>query len=99
MKRNFFFIALALCAGMLATQGLSAQKRVIKVQGHPHEYLTSKYGGGEDATTTREAVFPQEVDTTYIVSDSIKCWIDQPQSCYPITPSPAKSKLTKSKLR
>jgi hypothetical protein len=79
MKRNFFFIALALCAGMLAPTGLSAQKRVIKVQGHPREVLTDKSGGKEDATTTRTAVSTRQVDTTWINPAEVQCWIDQPK--------------------
>jgi hypothetical protein len=50
MKKYFRLsvVALFISAGLLATQGLSAQKRVIKVQGHPHEYLTRLHGGKED---------------------------------------------------
>jgi hypothetical protein len=56
---------------MLAPTGLSAQKRVIKVQGHPHELLTQKHGGKEDAT--------KEPRLTGTPTDSIKisditCW-------------------------
>jgi hypothetical protein len=39
---RLLFAALALSAGMLAPTGLSAQKRVFKVQGHPHELLTGE---------------------------------------------------------
>jgi hypothetical protein len=78
-KHLIFLIALCMSAGMFATQGLSAQKRVIKVQGHPHELLTDKYGGKEDATTIREAVSVTLPDTTYINPASIACWIDEPK--------------------
>jgi hypothetical protein len=79
MRRKISIFALTLISvGLFAVQGLSTQKRVIKVQGHPHEYLTDKYGGKEDAMI-RTAVSPQEGDTTYIVQDSIKCWINEPQ--------------------
>jgi hypothetical protein len=79
-KHLIFLIALALSVGMLAVQGLSAQKRVIKVQGHPHEYLTNKLGDKEDATTTRTAVpLGNPGDTTYINPTSIQCWIDEPK--------------------
>jgi hypothetical protein len=66
-----FFIALALLsAGLLTTQGLSAQKRVIKVQGHPHELLTEKHGGKEDATTIR-VVTGSSADVNLA---DIQCW-------------------------
>jgi hypothetical protein len=67
-----FFVALAIAsAGMLATQGLSAQKRVVKVQGHPHELLTQKHGGKEDATAR---TLRTSGDAANIILDSIKCW-------------------------
>ncbi|MDR1258179.1 MAG: hypothetical protein LBK65_02700 [Tannerellaceae bacterium] len=48
MKRiRFLIAALIVSAGMLAPQGLSAQQRVIKAQGHPHELLTRKAASGE----------------------------------------------------
>lgn len=43
-KFLFYLAALAMGAAMLAPQGLSAQKRIVKVQGHPHELLTKKWG-------------------------------------------------------
>jgi hypothetical protein len=56
---------------MLAPTGLSAQKRVIKVQGHPHELLTQKHGGKEDAITrTREVTG----STANINLADITCW-------------------------
>jgi hypothetical protein len=59
-------------AGLLATQGLSAQqKRVIKVQGHPHELLTQKHGDREDAATS---MVRTSGDVANIVPDSIHCW-------------------------
>ncbi|MDR0699471.1 MAG: hypothetical protein LBG28_09700 [Tannerella sp.] len=76
MKKQIgFFVALLVSAGMLAPQGLSAQQRVVKVQGHPHELLTKKAAEG----TAKTAVSAAPTDTTYIVSDSIKCWIDAPK--------------------
>jgi hypothetical protein len=72
------FALILISVGLFAVQGLSAQKRVIKVQGHPHEYLTDKYGGKEDAGI-RTAISPQEGGTTYIEPGSIECWIDQPR--------------------
>jgi hypothetical protein len=63
-----FFIALALLsAGLLTTQGLSAQRRVIKVQGHPHESLTKLIGDREDALRT--------AGSTYNINlADIQCW-------------------------
>ncbi|MDR0699472.1 MAG: hypothetical protein LBG28_09705 [Tannerella sp.] len=73
MKKTFKFLAaLTLSAGMLATQGLSAQQRVVKVQGHPHEYLTKKVAEGQ----ARTAVTDAPTDTVYINPDNIFCWID-----------------------
>ncbi|MDR2384909.1 MAG: hypothetical protein LBD80_04500 [Tannerella sp.] len=81
MKKHVrLFIALVLSAGMLAIQGLSAQKRAVKVQGHLHKLLTDKDGGKEDATTTtRKAVSTRQVDTTWINPANVQCWIDQPK--------------------
>jgi hypothetical protein len=71
MKKYFRLsvVALFISAGMLATQGLSAQKRVIKVQGHPHEYLTKLHGGKEDVKAT---VVASSTDT--IDFNAIQCW-------------------------
>jgi hypothetical protein len=74
MKRYFVFMI-----ALFVSAAVYGQQRVIKVQGHPHKFLTEKYGGKEDATTTRKAVSTQAGDTVYIVPDSIKCWIDEPQ--------------------
>jgi hypothetical protein len=77
MKKTYKLFA-ALCilsAGMLAPQGLSAQqKRVVKVQGHPHELLTQKAAEG---TAQRKAV-STPADTAYIDPDLVPCWIDEP---------------------
>jgi hypothetical protein len=47
MKNHFklFPALLLMSAGMLAAQGLSAQQRVFKVQGHPHGLLTRQVHG------------------------------------------------------
>jgi hypothetical protein len=77
MNRFFIYVAaLAMSAAMLAPQGLSAQQRVIKVQGHPHEYLTKKLGS-KDAKMKRTIVSTQLGDTTYINPASIPCWINE----------------------
>jgi hypothetical protein len=83
MKKFFkIFAALVLSAGMLAPQGLSAQqKRVIKVQGHPHELLTQKHGGREDATTKTRAVSGSTADINLA---DIKCWAGTPDTTLPI---------------
>jgi hypothetical protein len=48
MNKFFIYVAaLAMSAAMLAPQGLSAQKRVVKVQGHPHELLTKWQAEGK----------------------------------------------------
>jgi hypothetical protein len=71
-KQVKFFVALCiLSAGMLAAQGLSAQKRVIKVQGHPHEYLTNLKGGKEDATIEPRLT---GTSTDSIDFSKITCW-------------------------
>jgi hypothetical protein len=76
MKKCIFYLAaLALGAVMLAPQGLSAQQRVIKVQGHPHEYLTKLAAEG----TAQTAVSAAPTDIAYIVPDDIACWIDEPK--------------------
>lgn len=83
-KKMFFAAALVISAAMLAPQGLSAQKGVVKVQGHPHELLTRKAAEG----TWR--VSPQTVsasgDVANIVLDSIHCWVSDtiPGSTAPI---------------
>jgi hypothetical protein len=78
-KYLFYFAALILGAAMLAPQGLSAQQRVVKVQGHPHKVLTEKYGSKEGATTARTAVSTRQVDTTWIDPANVECWIDEPK--------------------
>jgi hypothetical protein len=74
-KQVKFFVALLMSAGMLASQGLSAQKRVVKVQGHPHELLTQMAAQG----AARTAVSAAPTDIAYIDPDKIRCWIDQPR--------------------
>jgi hypothetical protein len=76
MNRFFIYVAaLAMSAAMLAPQGLNAQQRVIKVQGHPHEYLTKKLGGKEDARKTAKKVIRQQPNVI-IDPDDIECWAD-----------------------
>jgi hypothetical protein len=76
MKRHVkFFVALLMSAGMLASQGLSAQQRVVKVQGHPHELLTQMAAQG----VARTAVSASPTDIAYIDPGKIKCWIDEPK--------------------
>jgi hypothetical protein len=72
MKRYFVFMI-----ALFVSAAVYGQQRVIKVQGHPHKSLTEKYGGKEDATTTRKAVSTRQVDTTYINPASIPCWINE----------------------
>jgi hypothetical protein len=74
-KYSYLFAALLLSAAMLAPQGLSAQKRVIKAQGHPHEYLTKKAAEG---TAVRTAVSTVTPDTTWLDPADVQCWIDEP---------------------
>jgi hypothetical protein len=72
MKRKVSIFALILISvGFLAGQGLSARKRVIKVQGHPHESLTTLHGGKEDATAKTRAVTGS---TANINLADIQCW-------------------------
>ncbi|MDR1500383.1 MAG: hypothetical protein LBI58_05330, partial [Tannerellaceae bacterium] len=66
--------ALFVSAGMLAPQGLSAQQRVVKVQGHPHELLTRRAAEG----TALRAVSPPPRDISYVDPANIGCWIDEP---------------------
>jgi hypothetical protein len=54
---------------MFAVQGLSAQKRVVKVQGQPHEYLTDLHGGKEDAKVRIVASSTDTIDFS-----KITCW-------------------------
>jgi hypothetical protein len=75
------FTLILISVGLFAVQGLSAQKRVIKVQGHPHEYLTDKYGGKEDATAKTRAVTGS---TANINLADIKCWAGSPNPTLPI---------------
>jgi hypothetical protein len=70
-KISKFFAALALSAGMLAPAGLSAQERVVKVQGHPHRLLTQQ-------AARKTAVAAAPTDTVYIDPKNIECWIDEP---------------------
>jgi hypothetical protein len=78
MKRYFvFMIALFVSAAVYGQQG------VIKVQGHPHKSLTEKYGGKEDATTTRKVVPTILPDTAYIDPEDIECWIKESEELDP----------------
>jgi hypothetical protein len=96
MKRHLFLlIAFLVSAGMLATQSLSAQKRVIKVQGHPHELLTEKHGDKEDAGTR---IVRATGDVANIVLDSITCWAGNPDPSLPIDSAVLLVKWTDGKM-
>jgi hypothetical protein len=69
-KVSIFLVALFIGAVGLQAQ----QKRVVHVQGHPHELLTKKAAEGK----TRTAVSAIAPDTTWINPDNIICWIDDP---------------------
>ncbi|MDR0733133.1 MAG: hypothetical protein LBF08_03610 [Dysgonamonadaceae bacterium] len=70
-KYLFLFAALVMGAAMLAPQGLSAQKRVVKVQGHPHELLTRKAAEGK---LKRLHLKPPKALRGTIDPDNILCW-------------------------
>jgi hypothetical protein len=96
MKKFFkIFATLVLSAGMLAPQGLSAQKRVVKVQGHPHEYLTTLHGGREDAMTKTRAVSGSTADINLA---DIQCWAGSPDATLRIDSAVLLVKWTDGKL-
>lgn len=76
IKKMFFLAALMLIsAAMLAPQGLSAQKGVVKVQGnHPHELLTRQAAQGK----LRQRAQMVQQDTNYIDPGDIQCWAYEP---------------------
>lgn len=73
-KKMFFAAALVISAAMLAPQGLSAQKGVVKVQGHPHELLTRQWGGRWKAPEAKLTQTP----TDSINPADVKCWAGTP---------------------
>ncbi|MDR1981531.1 MAG: hypothetical protein LBQ39_07935 [Tannerellaceae bacterium] len=77
-KYLYLFVALALSViGMLAPQGLSAQQRPVKVQGHPHEVLTRLHAEGKWQ-------YPQpsvlQTSTDSIRLEDILFWVGNPSS-------------------
>jgi hypothetical protein len=67
-------VSILLVALFIGDVGLQAQqKRVVHVQGHPHEYLTKKANGRWKAPEPRLTDTP----TDSVNPADIKCWIDE----------------------